>query len=167
MKQLVTILVGTLSLVSCIHLNRLNPIWINSKLSLTLNRFIPSWVVSSNSQALSESIHYYLESIQSSIWAAWIISYISWLASIFMYSSLSGLGFLDVWIDSIGQWIDSIFVFVRKLSLLTLYYINTFLLNFKIIESFASILSRSQKLNVHTFFEIIHFFFELLCSLSV
>ena len=145
-------------------------VWIDSHciwIDYCLNRFISSWVVSLNSLTVSEPIQCYLESIQSSIWGAWIVSYISWLASIFMYSSLSGLGFLDVWIDSIGKWIDSICCFVWKLSLFTLYYINTFLLNFKRIESFASILSRSQKLTVHTFFKIKHFFFESLCSLSL
>jgi len=71
--------------------------------------------------------------------------------------------------ESIHQVNESIqpVVFVRQLSLFTLYYINTFLLNFKIIESFASILSRSQKLIVHIFFKIKHFFLESLCSLSV
>ena len=57
--------------------------------------------------------------------------------------------------------------FVRKLSIFTLYYIYTSLHNFKIIESFATILSRSQKLIVHTFFNVKHFFLESLCSLSV
>jgi len=36
----------------------------------------------------------------------------------------------------------------------------------QIIESFASILSRSLKLIVHAFFKIKHFFLESLCSLS-
>jgi len=46
--------------------------------------------------------------------------------------------------------------------------INSLLLiNPNIIESFATILSRSQKLIVHTFFKIKHFFLESLCSLSV
>jgi len=38
--------------------------------------------------------------------------------------------------------------------------------NSKIIESFATILSRSQKLFVHTFFKIKHFFLESIYTLS-
>jgi len=50
--------------------------------------------------------------------------------------------------------------FVRKLSLLTHYYIYTSLITPKFIESFTSILSRSQKLIAHTSFKIKHFFFN-------
>jgi len=54
-------------------------------------------------------------------------------------------------------------ILVRKLSLFSLYYIYSFSHNSKIIESFASILSRSQKLIAQTFFKIKHFFLESLC----
>ena len=45
----------------------------------------------------------------------------------------------------------------------TLFYIYSLPHNTQSIESFASILSRSQKLIAHTFFKIEHFFLESLC----
>jgi len=45
-------------------------------------------------------------------------------------------------------------------------YINSPPHNSQFIESFATILSRSQKLFVHKFFKIKHFFLESLCTLS-
>jgi len=57
--------------------------------------------------------------------------------------------------------------FVRNFSFSTLSYILFSPHISKFIESFATILSRSQKLLVNTFFKIKHFFLESLCSLSV
>jgi len=51
---------------------------------------------------------------------------------------------------------------VRKLCLVTPHYINPSPHNSQLIESFASILSRSQKLTEHIFFKIKHFFLESL-----
>jgi len=57
-------------------------------------------------------------------------------------------------------------VFARKFALALLFYIYSLSHNPKIIESFATILYRSQKLFVHKFFKIKHFFLESLCTLS-
>ena len=54
----------------------------------------------------------------------------------------------------------------RNFTLSLLLYINSPPLNSTFIESFATIHSRSQKLIVHKFFKIKHFFLESLCSLS-
>jgi len=90
-------------------------IWIDS----SLNRIIPSWVVSSNSLTLSKSIQNYLESIQTSIWATWIVSCISWLASISIDFPSSGFNlFMYESIQKLNESIQSM-VFVRKFSLIT------------------------------------------------
>ena len=68
-------------------------------------------------------------------------------------------------IQTVSELIQSV-VFVRKFSRSNLSYILLSPHFSKTIESFASILSRSQKLIVHTFFKIKHFFLESLCSLS-
>ena len=75
------------------------------------------------------------------------------------------LGFCFSVSESIHCSIESIqlAIFVRILSLLTHYYIYSFSHNSKNIESFASILFRSQKLIAHTFFKNKHFFLESRC----
>jgi len=115
-KQILIVHLDTLSFVSCVCMNRsiviLNRlknvfdfawidshhVWIDSRLNL-INSF---WVVSSNSLTPSESIHCYLESIQTSIWATWIVSYTSF-ASIFIQFPSSAFCLSIVWIDSMGK----------------------------------------------------------------
>jgi len=68
---------------------------------------------------------------------------------------------------SINNFTESIhFVFTRKIALVLLLYIYSLPHNPKIIESFVTILSRPQKLFVHKFVKIKHFFLESLCTLS-
>jgi len=150
------------------YLNRFknvsNSVWIDS----CLNHFIPSWVISSNSMTLFESIHTNSESIQSFILATWIVSNLTWLSSIFIYfPSFLGLPFccLNQFTSLMNRF--TLLFLCKNLYLVTPHYINPSHHNSQIIESFASILSRSQKLIVHTFFKIKHFFLESLCSLSV
>jgi len=57
-------------------------------------------------------------------------------------------------------------VFGRCFALATFFYIYSVPHNTQIIESFATIHSRSQKLIAHKFYKIKHFFLESLCSLS-
>jgi len=57
-------------------------------------------------------------------------------------------------------------VFRRKFALAFIFYIYSLSHNSQSIESFKSIISRSQKFIVHKFFKIKHFFLESLCALS-
>jgi len=97
-------------------------------------------------------------------WAPWVDSIINWHVSFFIiiFSYL-------IWFESIQIVSESIHTvhFVRKFGLSPCSYILYSPHNSKIIESFATILSRSQKLIVHIFFKIKYFFLESLCSLSV
>jgi len=70
-----------------------------------------------------------------------------------------------LWFESIQTLNKSIQTihFVWILSLPFPYYIYSSSYNSQFIESFTSILSRSQKLIAHTFFKIKHFFLESLC----
>ena len=74
--------------------------------------------------------------------------------------------FCLIWTELIHSLNESIHTisFTRKFTLPLLYYINSPPLNTKIIESFATIISRSQKLIVHTYFKIKQFFIESLCK---
>ena len=93
------------------------------------------------------------ESIQSSCWDFWIYSNPVWIYSIFII----------VWIDSDINWIDSKCCFWLKSCSCHPFLLYSLPHNTQSIESFTSILSRSQKLIVHTFFKIKHFFLESLC----
>jgi len=70
--------------------------------------------------------------------------------------------------ESIHTFSESIHyvVFGRNFTLTTPLYVYSHPHNTQNMESFASILSRSQKLIVHTFFKIKHFFLESFCTLS-
>jgi len=158
---------------------------VKNHLWISLNRLITVWIDSIKSLTSCKSIHIYLnwfmyasslfyfESAHKTLWPVlnrflqslnrinlhpgytWIDSNMIWIVSSFI---LFWSGF---WLsESIQAFSESIqFVkFVRKLSLFTPHYIYTPLPFFKVIESFASILSRSQKLIAHTFFKIKHFF---------
>ena len=133
-------------------MNRFTSTWIDS----CMNHLIFVWNDSSNSLTLFESIQTQFESYQTSYG--------------FLESSHFSLDtyHLFTWCESIqtvSESIQSVFL-VWKFSSSLFSYILFFPLNSKGIESFASILSRSQKLIVHTFFKIKHFFLESLCSLS-
>jgi len=70
--------------------------------------------------------------------------------------------------ESIQYFTESIHLvdFTRKIALGLIFYIYSLSHLPKIIESFATILSRSQKLFVHKFFKIKHFFLESICTLT-
>ena len=158
-------------------LNRFNKvsdfIWIDLYLLESIHAWIVSFLSKSSHKCLWQTLNRF----------AYIYIYI------YMYIWIDSLLSVFTWNDSIPLWIDSFsctagFVFlmsesiqpfselihsvllVWKLYLFTPHCIFYPSHNSKIIESFASILSRSQKLIVQTFFKIKHFFLESLCSLS-
>jgi len=144
-------------------------------LFLCMNRLKNGWIVSLKSLTWSESIQGIYESTHD-----WIVSIILesyhkslWLSLNRFTPTLNRFNFFwAVWIVSFFTWhsfIESTHVvdFVRKFTLVHLFYKYSLPHNFQFIETFATILSRSQKLIVHTFFKIKHFFLESLCSLSL
>ena len=76
----------------------------------------------------------------------------------FFFYGLNRLSHLTNWFTQLNL--------VEKITLALILYIYSLSHNSQNIESFASILSRSQKLIVHKFFKIKHFFLESLCTLS-
>jgi hypothetical protein len=187
-RQFVTVHVGTLSFVSRVSMIRLIVIWIVSKKFLTWYESIHTMYELIHT--MYESVHvwnvsFLLESYHQTLWLSLnrftvILNrfkhpsgqFESFHTSLDLHQSSYNFLLLDLIFlmsESI-QWVSESIQFViliRKLCLFTLYYINTLPSQLQIIESFASILSRSQKLIVHTLFKIEHFFLKLLCSLSV
>jgi len=102
--------------------------------------------------------------VSNTFWAIWVDSNISWHVSFFIIIFPCLIWF--EWIQIVSESIHTVH-FVRKFRLSPCSYILYYPHNSNFIESFASILSRSQKLIVHAFFKIKHFFLESLCSLSV
>jgi len=137
-----------------ILLDSIHP-WIASKIM---------WITSQKFLTFNESVHYILESYQSSSWAFWIVSNLHWCSSFF----ITLFPFSVLWFKYIHKLAESLHtvIFVRKFALALSFYIYSLPHITKFIESFATILSRSQKLFVHKFFKIKHFFLESLCTLS-
>jgi hypothetical protein len=124
------------------------------------------WVVSQKPSDLPWIISNYFELYQPSFWVRWIDSYFTWYYQSSNHSSpFQFCLYLSESIQTLSESIHSV-VFGWKFALAILFYIYWLPHNTKIIESFASILSRSQKLVVHKFFKIKHFFLESLCTLS-
>jgi len=139
--------------------------WIDSKslwIISYMNRLTSLWNASQNSLTLTESIQLKHESYQSSSWVH-LNQFINTL-NCFIFHAFSVCFLCSESIQSIIESIHSV-KSVRKLCLVTSHYINPSPHNSQLIESFASILSRSQKLIEHKFFKIQHFFLESLFSL--
>jgi len=143
-----------------LKVNQFTSTWIDS----WMNRLFSVWNVSQNSLTCTESIHKRLESYQSSFWVH--LNRLKYVLNRFILHAFLVCFLLSESTQPFSESIQFVY-FLRKLSLFTPYYIYTSLHNFKIIESFATILFRSKKLIVHTFFKIKHFFLESLCSLSL
>lgn len=86
------------------------------------------------------------------------VSDIHWIDSSFLWVHLKRLThwiisfFMPCWVIFLLSESIHFILFVRKLCLFTPHYIFSLFHNSKFIESFASILSRSQKFILHTFF---------------
>jgi len=141
--------------------------WIDSHLFESIHVCIVSFLLESSHKTLWLSLNRFIRSlnrINLHPRYIWIDSIMFWIVSSFIL--LWSVFFLSESIQAFRESIQSV-KFVRKLSLFTLHNIYTSLHISKSIKSFATILSRSQKLIVHIFFKIKHFFLESLCSLSV
>ena len=139
-------------------LNRFNEVsdfmWIDSHLLESIHVWIVSFLFESSHKTLwlvSNRFIRNLNRINLHHGLTWIDSNLYWVVSFFML-----LWFVFLLSESIHASSESIqsVNFVQKLSLITPYYIYISLHITKSIESFAYILSRSQKLIVHTFFKI-------------
>ena len=137
-----------------LHMNRFTSTWIDSCMNrLTKLSDLPwidsyeTWIISIFILGSLESIHICIELFHSSCFSGLFICCLNWFKNLVNQFNLLIL---------CKNWVFS------PLTTYTLIFTIS-----KIIESFASILSRSQKLIVHTFFKIKHFFLESLCSLSV
>jgi hypothetical protein len=103
-----------------------------------------------------------------------------WIVSIFILDSLNRFNSLSIFtrfffpvlsFSGLNRFIHLVNPFMLlfltlNFELPLLHYINSPPHNFQFIESFASILSWSEKLFVHKFFKIKHFFLESLWTLS-
>lgn len=128
--------------------------WIDSHLLESIHVWIVSFLFESSHKTLWIALNRFiinLNRINLHPGFTWIDSIVFWIVSYFIL--IWSVFWLSESIQAFSESIQSV-NFVRKLSLFTLYYIYTSLHISKGTESFTFILSRSQKLIVHTFFKL-------------